>query len=300
MKLHKIQLLVVFLLLIALSVYVLRPSVYPWPVYEFKRSKKQRRIERQLRDEKAILEKRIKALEGEPDKAHLKIDEVSDTTAAIGLLQSQVDNSEQLLTTRMNTTIENELAPLVTRIEELESVFDSYIDESGNIYVNTIHDIDLSNKIKDVMQTNISGLETNINTNKESIGTNKDSIGTNKDSIETNKGYIETNKNERISALSALRTYIEELIRDINTKVTGNASNVAKVTNEIGNVDIKALDNKIGDVNLAQLTDIVGNNISAINDMSNTIATIIPYTEFRDDLRDTYREQYLQHLDTEH
>lgn len=293
MKLHKIQLLVVFLLLIALSVYVLRPSVYPWPVYEFKRSKKQRRIERQLRDEKAILEKRIKALEGEPDKAHLKIDEVSDTTAAIGLLQSQVDNSEQLLTTRMNTTIENELAPLVTRIEELESVFDSYIDESGNIYVNTIHDIDLSNKIKDVMQTNISGLETNINTNKESIGTNKDSIV-------TNKGYIETNKNERISALSALRTYIEELIRDINTKVTGNASNVAKVTNEIGNVDIKALDNKIGDVNLAQLTDIVGNNISAINDMSNTIATIIPYTEFRDDLRDTYREQYLQHLDTEH
>ncbi len=97
-----------------------------------------------------------------------------------------------------------------------------------------------------------------------------------------------------------MRTYIEELIRDINTKVTGNSSNVAKVTNEIGNVDIKALDNKIGDVNLAQLTDIVGNNISAINDMSNTIATIIPYTEFRDDLRDTYREQYLQHLDTEH
>lgn len=293
MKLHKIQLLVVFLLLIALSVYVLRPSVYPWPVYEFKRSKKHRRENRRLLDENIKLAKMIKALEGEPDKAHLKIDEVSDTTAAIGLLQSQVDNSEQLLTTRMNTTIENELAPLVTRIEELESVFDSYIDESGNIYVNTIHDIDLSNKIKDVMQTNISGLETNINTNKESIGTNKESI-------ETNKGYIETNKNERISALSALRTYIEELIRDINTKVTGNSSNVAKVTNEIGNVDIKALDNKIGDVNLAQLTDIVGNNISAINDMSNTIATIIPYTEFRDDLRDTYREQYLQHLDTEH
>jgi len=296
MKLHKIQLLVVFLLIIALSVYVLRPSVYPWLVYEGflkKKSKKQRRTENKLRDEIAILEERIRILEGEPDQSHLNIDDVSDTTAAIGLLQSQVDSSEQVLTTRMNNAIEAEITPLVNRIDELTTLWDSYIDESGNLYVNNIRDIELSNKIKDVMQTSISGLETN-------VGINKDNIETNKQSIETNKGYIETNKNERISALSALRTYVEGLIRGTNTQVNSNASNVAKVTNEIGNVDIKALDEKIGDVNLAQLTDIVGNNISAINDMSNTIATIIPYTEFRDDLRDTYREQYFQHLDTEH
>ena len=289
MKLHKIQLLVVFLLLIALSVYVLRPSVYPWLVYEGflkTKSKKQRRTEQKLRDEIAILEERIKSLEGEPDQSHLNIDDVSDTTAAIGLLQSQVDSSEQVLTTRMNTAIEAEITPLVNRIDELTTLWDSYIDESGNLYVNNIHDIELSNKIKDVMQTSISGLETSIDINKQSI--------------ETNKGYIENNKHKRKKALSDLRTYVEGLIRGTNTQVNSNASNVAKVTNEIGNVDIKALNDKIGDVNIAQLTDIVGNNISAINDMSNTIATIIPYTEFRDDLRDTYREQYFQHLDTEH
>ena len=293
MKLQKIQLLVVFLLLIVLSVFALRPSIYPWSVYEFKRSQSQKRERRAMMDKIEVLEKTIQELQSEPDSTHLNIDDVSDTTAAIGLLQSQVDNAEQLLTNRMNTSIKSELAPLRSRIEELESVFDSYIDESGNIFVNSIHDIDLSNKIKNVMQSSISGLETNINTNKESIETNKKSI-------ETNKGSIETNKSERTSALASLRSYIEELIRDINAKVTGNTSNVAMVTNEIGNVDIQELDDKIGDVDLAQLTDIVGNNITAINDMSNTIATIIPYTEFRDDLRDTYREQYLQHLETEH
>ena len=219
MKIQKKQLLVVFLLLIALSVFVLRPSIYPLTVYEFKKSKKQKRKERKMRDEILKKARKIKALEGEPDKAHLKIDKVSDTTAAIGLLQSQVDNVEQLLTTRTNTTIENELAPLVTRIEELESDFDSYIDESGNIIVNTIHDPDLRNKIKTVMDSELSVLKQKIDSNKNNINSN-----------------------------------------------------------------------------MTQLVNNVDNNKNVINDMSNTIVEIIPYTKFRDHLRNTYRHQYYKHL----
>ncbi len=48
--------------------------------------------------------------------------------------------------------------------------------------------------------------------------------------------------------------------------------------------------------NMTQLANIVDNNKIVINDMSNTIDEIIPYTKFRDDLRNRYRHQYYKHL----
>tara|TARA_Y100000389_G_scaffold125030_1_gene122391 strand:- start:1797 stop:2054 length:258 start_codon:yes stop_codon:yes gene_type:complete len=78
-----------------------------------------------LLDEKNTLQNIIRDFEGEPSGEYLAINQVSDAVAARGLLQSQIENTKQLLTTRMNNRIEAELTPLLTRIEELESDFDS-------------------------------------------------------------------------------------------------------------------------------------------------------------------------------
>lgn len=315
MKIQKIHLLVVFLLLIVFSVYVLRPSIYPSSYYEHltqeekdtaalkslttincgknkfctdMQTKLNAPLNRKL-NQINLQQRKITQLESEPTQEHLKVDNVGDTTAALGLLQTQVQNLEKILTDRFNHSIESELKPRDDEINSLKLSLYNILDENSNVSVDKIQYTELSNRIKEVIaedrESELSELRTDINQNKETINTNKTQHSSNLNTLsEMINKKINEYQNTNIAELSNLG----KEIKTTNSNVTSANSDIASVQAELEGVDLE------------QLTYYVGNNIVDIADISRTIATIIPYTEFRDDLRDTYREQYLQHLETEH
>ena len=311
MKIQKIHLLVVFLLLIVFSVYVLRPSIYPSSYYEYYAGADKDRdylqtvldmncnknkfcrdlqgpIERQLA-QIGLYKSKIDQLEGEPDNEHIAIDDVEDTTAALGLLQTQVQNLEKILTDRFNHTIDAKLDLVYNNINGIKTTLYNVVDENGNVIVDKIHNTDLSNRIKEVIAEDRGS---------ELVGLRAD--------IDTNEGTIDKNKTDQSTELNTLSQLINARISEYQNTNTaelstlGDAIDNTKDNIQAANSDIKSVQAELEGVDLEQLTYYVGNNIVQIADISRTVATIIPYTEFRDDLRDTYRQQYLSHLETEH
>ena len=315
MKIQKLHLLVVFLLLIVFSVYVLRPSIYPSSYYEYATqptqeqhddinvalgcNRKKSGVCKTLLDSGALqsykayvedLEEINKQLgEANSNSDAVDISTSEDTSAKIGLLQTQIKLLNKTLTDRMNQSITTQIRRVDSKINAALIAINELLDEDGNILVDKIQNTELSNRIKEVIAEDRGS---------ELIGLRSD--------IDTNEGTIDKNKTDQSTDLNTLSQLINARISEYQNTNTAELSNLGKeiktTNNNVisANSDIASVQAELEGVDLAQLTYYVGNNIVDIADISRTVATIIPYTEFRDDLRDTYRQQYLSHLDTEH
>ena len=319
MKIQKIHLLVVFLLLIVFSVYVLRPSIYPLSYYEYLENKLDDNQIKNIEDALTCNPKKNKvcaqlkgAGSGDALQAHLNymreleienaelqeaaisndsvnVSTTEDTSAKIGLLQTQINLQDQNLTKRFNQSINRQIRRVDGKINAALVAIDELLDEDGNILVDKIQNTDLGNKIKEVVAQDRGPELLKLRTD-----------------IDENIKTIDSNKTQQSSALSTLRESINNKINEYRNTNAAELSNIGKEIDDTNNSiqaansDIASVQAELEGVDLEQLTYYVGNNIVDIADISITIATIIPYTEFRDDLRDTYREQYLQHLETEH
>ena len=333
MKIQKIHLLVVFLLLIAFSVYVLRPSIYPLSHYEYATAPsseqnaniqvalgcnpKKSGVCKALKNSGALQAHidYIADLERERDlnkneqqtRGAIEVSKVEDPSAKIGLLQTQINLLEKNLTERTNRTIDTQIKRVDAKIDAALMAIDELLDEDGNILVDKIQNTDLGIRIKEVIAqdrgSELVGLRADIDTNKESINTNKADRST---ELKTLNETINTNKTQHSSNLNTLSEIINKKINEyqntnaVELSTLGDAIDNTNDNIQAANSDIKSVQAELEGVDLEQLTYYVGNNIVQIADLSKTVATIIPYTEFRDDLRDTYRQQYLSHLDTEH
>ena len=180
-KIFKQFLVVIFL--IAFFIYFAYPSLdplVPFVVYEYtskvNREKytkeKMRRI--QLEKDVESLTKQIKILEGEPDSSHLNIDDVTDTPAALGLLQAQVVSAQGKLANKIKNMKKEIETQLKTRIDDLELDLDNL---EGVVYDDTTG-VDAIYAELGTIGTTVGVISNNVNNDTTGLGAIYSDLGT--------------------------------------------------------------------------------------------------------------------------
>ena len=231
-KIFKQVLVVIFL--IAFFIYFACPSLDPLVVYEYKTSKVNRDKHIRVKGERdaalaqvQYLKSQLEALQAEPDSSHLDVDDITDTAAAISLLQAQVDNAEQILSNRIDQVAEGVTNEFNTRLDNLES---DIRDIDGNINADygifdRIDELesktrDNSNELQNIITNYINDLSNNIeniNSNINEMDSNIDNIDSNIDNLNSDVNEMDNNIDDlNMSDISGIQSIINVILSDIS------------------------------------------------------------------------------------
>tara|TARA_Y100000389_G_scaffold132681_1_gene130136 strand:- start:1897 stop:2826 length:930 start_codon:yes stop_codon:yes gene_type:complete len=263
-KIFKQFLVVIFL--IAFFIYFAYPSLdplVPFVVYEYtskvNREKytkeKMRRI--QLEKDVESLTKQIKILEGEPDSSHLNIDDVTDTPAALGLLQAQVVSAQGKLANKIKNMKKEIETQLKTRIDDLELDLDNL---EGVVYDDTTG-VDAIYAELGTIGTTVGVISNNVNNDTTGLGAIYSDLGT----LITTVGDISSNVYHGTSGLDAIYSDLGTLITTVGDGTSGLV------------YDVNALETTVGDGTDGLVEDVV--------DISNQLESLISnYNRMFDDI----------------
>ena len=291
-KIFKQFLVVIFL--IAFFIYFAYPSLdplVPFVVYEYGGSKvnrekytreKMRRI--QLEKDVESLTKQIKILEGEPDSSHLNIDDVTDTPAALGLLQAQVVSAEGNMFNKIKNMKDDLETQLKTRIDDLESDLDKlegvvYDENSG---------VDAIYAELGTLGTTVGVISNNVNNDTSGLGAIYSDLG----SLITTVGDISNDVYDGTSGLDAIYTELTGL----DTIVGNNTSDVTTLETTVFGDGTYGLVQDVVDIsniisNYNSIFDDISTNISDISAILVTDVSYVP-TDVQAWLQTTYVTQH--------